>query len=125
MTSQGPHRYNGPRAVLGSQRVRRHRQRGITLDATRRWWLLRAEDGSRSVLLAIALALAVSGCARFQSKPISAGRAAEALEARTLEAPEVERFVRHNLQRDSSWPPPIWDLELLTLAAFYYHPSLE
>ena len=39
---------NGPRAVPGSQRVRLQRQRGITLNALLRSWLLRAGDGSRS-----------------------------------------------------------------------------
>ena len=39
---------NGPRAVTGSQRVRRHRQRGINLSVLSCSWLLRARDGSRS-----------------------------------------------------------------------------
>src|SRR5258708_5262793 len=38
----------GPRAVLGSQRIRLGRQRGIYLHAPLHSWPLRAEDGSRS-----------------------------------------------------------------------------
>src|SRR5258706_15737415 len=39
----------GPRAVLGSQRVRPRSRRGISSSVRPRWLLLRAEDGSRSV----------------------------------------------------------------------------
>src|SRR5258708_21063436 len=39
----------GPRAVPGSQRVRLQGKRGTHSNVLRRAWLLRAEDGSRSV----------------------------------------------------------------------------
>src|SRR5258706_15123545 len=38
----------GPRAVRGSQRVRPRNRRGISSSVRPRWWLLRAEGGSRS-----------------------------------------------------------------------------
>src|SRR6266446_8682250 len=39
----------GPGAVLGSQRGRLGKERGINSIGLLRWWPLRAEDGSRSV----------------------------------------------------------------------------
>src|SRR3989442_3841 len=42
-------------------------------------------------LLSLGIAL-MAGCARFESKPISAARTAETLEDRRLDAPEIERF---------------------------------
>jgi outer membrane protein TolC len=68
----------------------------------------------------------LTGCARFQSKPISAAKTAATLENRSLNAPELQRFLKANLARDfNTWPAESWDLEMLTLAGFYYHPSLE
>src|SRR5262245_44904177 len=40
---------NGPRSVLGSQRVQWRRRLGMDSGLQSRWWPLRAEDGSRSV----------------------------------------------------------------------------
>lgn len=47
-------------------------------------------------------------------------------ESRTLENPDVERFIENNLHREMKpRPPQPWDFNLLTLAAFYYHPDLD
>src|SRR5262249_15341471 len=38
----------------------------------------------------------------------------------------VKLFLEEQLQREFTvWPPTEWDLDLLTAAAFYYHPDLE
>jgi len=71
-------------------------------------------------------ALTVGGCATYEPRPISAPATVAAYEARTLDNPELRAFVQRNVARDlGTWPPPQWDLELLTLAAFYYHPDLD
>jgi outer membrane protein TolC len=73
----------------------------------------------------IALAL-VAGCARFHSQPLSPAETATRLESRSLDNPDLKAFLEKNLHRElTAWPAAKWDFEMLTLAAFYYHPSLE
>lgn len=68
----------------------------------------------------------LAGCARFESKPLSAPGTASNLESRALDSPELKSFLETNLHRDStSWPPKAWDFQMLTLVAFYFHPSLD
>ncbi len=65
------------------------------------------------------------GCARFEPKPISAAHTAAELEGRSLTNAALKTFLEKNLQRElTNWPPARWDLDQLTLAAFYYHPDL-
>lgn len=48
------------------------------------------------------------------------------LQQRTLDDPSLRSFMEANLSRKfNDWPPPAWDLDSLTLAAFYYHPKLD
>ena len=73
----------------------------------------------------VALAL-LAGCARFHSQPISPSETAASLQARTLDSPPFRDFLKKNLPRQfDTWPPKSWDFEMLSLAALYYHPSLE
>src|SRR5438093_654793 len=77
-------------------------------------------------LMILAAALALTGCARFEPRQLSAADRAARLEARSLESAGLKSFLEKNLGREmSEWPAPNWDLEMLRLAAFYYHPSLE
>jgi outer membrane protein TolC len=67
----------------------------------------------------------LTGCARFEPRPLSAEKSAAALEGRTLESKDLEAFLKRNMQPEvSEWPPKSWDLDMLTFAGFYYHPSL-
>jgi outer membrane protein TolC len=73
----------------------------------------------------IALVL-VAGCARFHPQPLSPAETAAGLERRSLDNPDLKAFLEKNLKRElNTWPAAKWDFEMLTLAAFYYHPSLE
>jgi len=73
----------------------------------------------------IALGL-VAGCARFHSQPLSPAETATNLESRSLDNPDLKAFLEKNLHRElNPWPARKWDFEMLTLAAFYYHPSLD
>src|ERR1035441_3520303 len=73
----------------------------------------------------IALVL-VAGCARFQPQPLSPADTAAGLEGRSLDNPGLKAFLEKNLNRElSTWPAAKWDFEMLTLAAFYYNPSLD
>jgi outer membrane protein TolC len=79
---------------------------------------------SRLKLLSLLFLLA-AGCTRFQSKPISPERTAEALDKRSLDSSELQQFLRNNLPGGvTEWPRHSWDLDALTFAGFYYHPSL-
>lgn len=76
--------------------------------------------------IACLAAVLLSGCTSFEPRPISPTANAAAFEARTLDNPELLAFIQRNTQRRlASWPPSQWDLELLTLASFYYHPDLD
>jgi len=59
------------------------------------------------------------------SRPISPEKSAAALESRVLIQLIWKVFLKRNLNRElSEWPAKAWDLEMLTFAGFYYHPSL-
>jgi cobalt-zinc-cadmium efflux system outer membrane protein len=78
------------------------------------------------VLPLLLFCLTFVGCARFHARPLSASANADALESRSLTNAEMKAILEKNLRRDfENWPAVEWDFEMLTLAAFYYHPSLE
>ena len=89
--------------------------------------MLRVNFKSRAMRFVAAhawvLALALSGCAHFQPRPISPARSLAAYEDRSLFHPGLDAFLAAN---HVAPPPPghPWDLRALTLAAFYYQPSL-
>lgn len=73
-------------------------------------------------LAALSLALA-GGCAHFVPRPLSPAHSMAAFSARSLTDPGLQAFLVANRVR----PPGRggrWDLEALTLAAFYFQPSL-
>jgi outer membrane protein, heavy metal efflux system len=68
----------------------------------------------------------LAGCARFQPQPLSPADTAIGLESRSLDDAGLKSFLERSLGRElSAWPAPKWDFEMLTLAAFYYQPSLD
>jgi outer membrane protein TolC len=68
----------------------------------------------------------LAGCARFHPKPLNPGENAERLESRSLTNQALRTFLETNLHREfTTWPVESWDFETLTLAAYYYHPSLD
>jgi outer membrane protein TolC len=74
--------------------------------------------------LLFVLALAMMACVRFHPKPISAAASMDDFEARRLDAPELREFLLAN-KEVKDWPPAVWDLKALTLAALYYHPDMD
>jgi outer membrane protein, heavy metal efflux system len=70
--------------------------------------------------LLIVLVASLAGCARFQPRPISAEKTTDLFEARSLENPDLEKFLATNHVDHLSK----WDLKALTLVAFYYQPAL-
>src|SRR6266699_3207208 len=74
----------------------------------------------------ILLAVWLAGCARFESQPISPATNAAQLDARRLDNAGLKKFLERNLAHDlETWPPESWDFKTLTLAAFYFSPSLD
>ena len=64
----------------------------------------------------------LAGCATYHSQPISPEKAAETFEARSLTNAELHAYLETN-HIDGEWPRPSWDLNSLTLVAFYYQPT--
>jgi cobalt-zinc-cadmium efflux system outer membrane protein len=74
--------------------------------------------------LGIILGCLLAGCVRFQPQPVSAIKSADHFEARTLSDDGLRQFLEMN-RATADWPRTNWDLNALTLAAFYYHPDLD
>jgi outer membrane protein, heavy metal efflux system len=73
---------------------------------------------------AAALALAAGGCVHFQPRPISPERTLAAFSSRSLDDAGLRRFL-HDNGAPSPGPTQPWDLQGLTLAAFYFSPDLD
>ena len=71
-------------------------------------------------LLALGL---LSGCAHFQPRPIFPAGSLAAYESRSLANPGLGKFLADN-HVPLPGPGRPWDLKALTLATFYYQPSL-
>ncbi|MBI3851559.1 MAG: TolC family protein [Verrucomicrobia bacterium] len=68
----------------------------------------------------------LTGCAHFQSRPLSPAETTANLQARSLDNPDLKQFLEKYLRKEPiTWPLPSWDLNALTVAAFYYHPDLD
>ncbi len=75
---------------------------------------------------AVLVVALVGGCISYHPRPLSPADTARNLEERTLTNDIIKAFLERNLERElTNWPVQSWDFELLTLAAFYYQPSLE
>jgi outer membrane protein TolC len=74
--------------------------------------------------LGIIVVCLLAGCVRFQPQPVSAIKSADEFEARTLGDEGLRQFLETN-RATADWPRTNWDLNALTLAAFYYHPDLD
>jgi outer membrane protein TolC len=68
----------------------------------------------------------LGGCVHYQARPIDPAQTAQSFSARRLDDPGLEAFVEANAEpRPEAWPPPVWDLGALTLAALHFHPDLD
>jgi cobalt-zinc-cadmium efflux system outer membrane protein len=73
----------------------------------------------------MAALLLPGGCAYYEPKPLAPAQTAATLEARSLDSPDLKRFLEKNLGALPEWPKRSWDSPGLNLVALYYHPSLE
>ncbi len=68
----------------------------------------------------------LAGCVRFEDKPLSAAQSAGRFESRSLADTNFKAFLETNLQHTlAEWPITNLDFPTLTLAAFYFHPTLD
>src|SRR5260370_15821812 len=68
------------------------------------------------------------GCAvrRYQPAPIIPIETASKFELRNLADPRLQAYEEANLGHPVlPWPPKVWDLGTLSLAALYFNPTLE
>lgn len=78
------------------------------------------------MLAALCVLGGAAGCVRFEDKPIHPASTAQQLEARSLSDTNFRAFLETNLQHTfTAWPLTNFDFPALTLAAFYFHPSLD
>ncbi len=93
----------------------------------------RTELASRRAGSALSAGLSLAllaGCATYEPKPLVPADTAAAFEKRALDSPELRKFIEQQLGHElKAWPldrhPNAWNIELLTLAAYHFHPSLE
>lgn len=79
-----------------------------------------------STLLQVSGAVTVAflvGCAHYQPRPISAEKTVELFNSRSLTSADLQTFLTTN-HVGIPGPNDSWDLKQLTLAAFYYQPTL-
>jgi len=71
------------------------------------------------------IAALFSGCATYHAHPIAPAALMSDFEARTLDSPELRGYVAARCGDTGSCTSGVWDLNTLTLAAFYFSPALD
>jgi outer membrane protein TolC len=72
-----------------------------------------------------AAAMLVCGCAHYRPQPLAPQKTAEQWDARRLDDAGLKGYAdTHWNGKGTSWPPAKWNLDSLTVAAFYFHPDL-
>ena len=77
---------------------------------------------------ALLCAALLTGCAphKYHAAPISPAATAAALYSRSLDDPDLDQWMKqHGGFKAASWPLQAWDLQSLTLAAYYFNPDLD
>src|SRR5208282_4074032 len=67
--------------------------------------------------------LVITGCATFHPQPVAPEKTAAAFDARLLNDVNLRAYLETN-RVTGDWPRDSWDLNALTLVAFYYQPAL-
>ena len=75
------------------------------------------------IFAALLAATLFAGCATYHPEPLSPETTAADFDARSLTNPELQAFFATN-GIAGEWPRKTWDLNTLTLVAFYYQPAL-
>lgn len=81
-----------------------------------------------AAIFALSLAACVTGCAvqAYRPAPLAPRATAAQVEMRSLDASALRDWMRQAAgYNPSEWPLTRWDLNSLTLAAYYFNPSLD
>lgn len=80
-----------------------------------------------SSVLTIVVAMLLASCASYQARPIDPVQRAIDFSERRLDSTDLAAFAAQNAAMlvTFQWPPQRWDLDTLTMAAFFYHPDLD
>lgn len=78
---------------------------------------------SPGIWLPVLLVMLLAGCVTYQPQPVSPGKTAADFDERSLTNDGLRAFLETN-HVTAPKPGKAWDLKELTLAAFYYQPSL-
>jgi cobalt-zinc-cadmium efflux system outer membrane protein len=83
-----------------------------------------AASAVRFVTLILAFLPALSGCVHYRAEKLEPGKTLAAFEERSLTQSNLQAFLAASDSRFAANSPK-WDLDSLTLVAFYYHPNLD
>jgi outer membrane protein TolC len=81
-----------------------------------------------SIAIMLPLVVFASGCApyRYHAAPVSPPALAASLEVRSLDDPGLRNWMRKSAEFQSSpWPLARWDLNALTLTAYYFNTDMD
>ena len=70
----------------------------------------------------------LTGCApyKYRAAPVSPAALAQSLYSRSLDDPDLRSWMKQNADfQTAAWPLKNWDLNSLTLAAYYFNPDLD
>lgn len=70
-------------------------------------------------------AVLLAACAAPAPDPVDPAGSVQALQARRLDDPRLQRFIQSERPSQPTQAPAPWDLDRLTLAALYFHPDLS
>ena len=108
--------------------VRRWNHTGVMRDPVSR---ILHKPPMQGLLALAALVVLLPGCAIYHPQPIAPAALMQSFEARSLDNPELLRYVaahdvaQYGHANVSGDPAGAWDLDTLTLAAFYFSPELD
>lgn len=68
----------------------------------------------------------LGGCATYHAQPIAPATLTRQFEERSLASEQLHAYVAREMGHEvAPWPPTRWNRETLTLAAFFYSPTLD
>jgi outer membrane protein, heavy metal efflux system len=81
-----------------------------------------------ALFLCVVSVLPLAGCAvrRYQAAPLVAAETASSFESGNLRDAGLQAFVERSMgQPMAAWPPKVWDLPTLSLAALYFNTDMQ
>jgi len=69
--------------------------------------------------------IVLSGCATYRAQPVAPVALMNAFETRTLDDPALRQYIAAHCGDRDACAPGVWNLNTLTLAAFYFSPVLD